>query len=247
MTPLDRTRSAPPQPYYDEGGVTIYHGDCREILPALEVDVVVTDPPYGTNHYATDTDVFDGALLAGWVKRFDAVAVFGWPEKLVQVCTDAGAAPTEWVTWWAANGRQRGFNRIGLWRETECIACFGTADWGLLRQPRSITTTPMAQHGERGNVGDVGDARMGDVWRDESPNLNINQPPRLHPNEKPISVMRRLLMVHHGVVVDPFMGSGTTLRAAKDMCRRAIGIELEEKYCEVAAKRMGQEVFDVAA
>jgi site-specific DNA-methyltransferase (adenine-specific) len=77
--------------------------------------------------------------------------------------------------------------------------------------------------------------------------FNKNEPDRYgHPTQKPQKLMLELLSLFSNpgdVVLDPFMGSGSTLRAAKDMGRRAIGIELEEKYCEIAAKRMAQEVF----
>jgi DNA modification methylase len=229
------------KPYYDDGTVTIYHGDChRGELP--DADVVVTDPPYGTGYYPTDVD--PQLDLHRWVDEFGFVAVFGWPEKLIALCAVTGIVPDEWVTWWPSNGRNRGFNKIGLWREVECIAAFGAANWGLLRQQRTVTTTPLPDSGLRGKP-QTDQARMGDVWRDESPNLNPNQPPRLHPNEKPVSIMRKLLTVTEGTVLDPFMGSGTTLRAAKDLGRRAIGIEIEERYCEIAAERMGQEVLDL--
>ncbi|HMF60853.1 MAG TPA: DNA methyltransferase [Vicinamibacterales bacterium] len=237
-----------PEPYYDDGTVTIYHGDCRELLPDLEAAVLLTDPPYGAGHYSSDVEVLTGDLLRDWIGDFTFVGVFGWPEKLIGLCVAAGVTPSEWVTWWPSNGRNRGFNLHGLWREVECVATFGKANWDTLRQPAVVTTTPMANTAKlRGGrpCAPNTQVRAGDVWRDESPNLNPNQPPRLHPNEKPVSVMRKLLAVTEGDVADPFMGSGATLRAAKDMGRRAIGIEVEERYCEIAARRMGQEVMDL--
>lgn len=235
------------KPYYDDGTVTIYHGDCREILPAVCGEVLVTDPPYGTNLYPSDTDVLTAEMFTAWIGRFAVVTVFGWPERLVALCGAAGVVPDEWITWWPTNARTRGYNRVGLWREVECVAMFGRCDWGLLRQPRRARSSPSKDAGVRGKREDPRGARMGDVWRDESPNLNPNQRGRLHPNEKPVSLMRRLLTVtEDDLVVDPFMGSGSTLRAAKEMGRRAIGIEIEERYCEIAARRMSQEALDLA-
>jgi DNA modification methylase len=95
--------------------------------------------------------------------------------------------------------------------------------------------------------GEVADTvRAGDVWRDPSPGLGFNHAERLHPNEKPLSLMVKLVALcsrEGELVVDPTMGSGTTLRAAKDLGRRAIGIDLVEANCEIAAKRLRQEVL----
>jgi hypothetical protein len=236
------------KPYYEDDAVTLYHGDCREwSLPiACERTAVITDPPYGTALYASDVAVLDAAMLGSWLVEPDSLAaVFGWPERLVELCVQAGIAPDEWITWWPTNGRCRGFNRAGLWRESECIAVFGKANWGVLRQQRVITATVLPDSGARGKP-QSDQARMGDVWRDESPNLNPNQPPRLHPNEKPLSVLRRIIQAttdSEDIVYDPFAGSGTTLRAAKDLGRGAVGIEIEERFCEIAAQRLAQEVL----
>lgn len=233
------------KPYYDEGGIQIYHGDCREVLPEIQADAVVADPPYGCGLYESDQAVLSKELVEQWVRQYASVAVFGYPERLVGLCP---VQPSEWIVWRPTNARQRGFNLHGLWREVECVAIWGDCDWGHLRQPRVETTTPMpAAIGHLDAPLREGDARMGDLWTDESPNLNPNQRGRFHPNEKPVSVMRRLVEVAGGVVVDPFMGSGTTLRAAKNLGREAIGIEIEERYCEIAVKRLAQEVLDVAA
>jgi len=108
-------------PYYADDWVTIYHGDCRDWMPS--VDVVVTDPPYGTAAYATDTKVLDGVMLNSWPNA----AVFGWPEKLIRLCIEAGRVPDEWVVWWPSNAELKGrFAEVPVARDTEHIALFGS-------------------------------------------------------------------------------------------------------------------------
>lgn len=240
-------------PYYDEDGVTIWHADCRHVLPGLAADAVVTDPPYGTGHYATDGAVFTPDLLQT-LAAIGPCAVFGWPERLVAICIAALLAPTEWVTWAPTNGACRGFNLHGLWRDSESIAIFGGAGWKDLRRTRSESSSRLmeaayaplveSRSGCRTKGADL--ARLGDVWTDPAPGLAFQSRQRLHPNEKPAGIMRRLVegASREGqVVLDPFMGSGTTLRAAKDAGRRAIGVEIDERYCEIAAKRLAQGVL----
>lgn len=242
-----------PEPYYDDGTCVIYHGDCREYLyatsaaDALAWDTICADPPYGTNSYATDRDVQDVLVR---LLHFRA-AVFGWPEALVAACVEARVVPTEWVTWWPTNAAMRSFNPSGALREVECIAVFGETAFGSLREERSAKSASIVAAGyvngsTRVARKEVPTRRIGDLWTDPSPGLGFNSHVRVHPNEKPLTLMRRLIegVSNAGdVVLDPFMGSGTTLRAAKDLGRRAIGIEVEERYCEIAAKRLAQEVL----
>lgn len=245
------------KPYYDEGGITIYHGDAGELLAGMDwTGPVVTDPPYGSGHYATDVE----ALTPEMLRRLAAVgptAVFGYAEALTRLCAAAEMFPSEWVTWWPTNAACRGFVLSGLRREAEHVAVFGKHRFADLRQPRGESSrrilaanyqsdNPLAQRGIESH-GEPDTRRLGDVWTDAAPGLGFQSHLRKHPNEKPLALMRRLV---EGVsepddsVLDPFCGSGTTLRAAKDLGRKAIGIEIEERYCEIAAKRLGQEVLD---
>lgn len=276
-------------PYYEQDGITIYHGDCREVLwldaadamnaercsgPSLMARngvtdavptgdtpatggstgtvVIVTDPPYGTKKYSTDQTVLSGEILSSWLGRLRTVAVFGWPEDLISLCVSAGVSPNEWVTWWPTNGSMRGFNLHGLWRESESIAIFGEHRLEKITRPRSQFAQWVAREwyqsdkrSESRRLSDMpAEARCGDVWTDASPHLGFTADQRNHPNEKPIAVMQRLLVgIDCQVVCDPFMGSGTTLLAAKNLGLQAVGVEVVEHYCEVAARRLAQSVL----
>ena len=212
-------------PYFERNGIVIYHGDCREILPTLVFDVIVTDPPYGIgwsrgmnaarnskphNGIVNDTDTsMRDAVLSAY--PYVPAVVFGsfyapFPASLRQVIVwqkppDAGVV-----------GSTTGYRRdaepiflVGLWPMT-------TVRWSSVIQSGGSIAHVTRETG--------------------------------HPHTKPINLLRRLIeRCPPGVICDPFMGSGTTLRAAMNQGRRAIGIEIEERYCEIAANRLSQQVL----
>jgi hypothetical protein len=232
-------------PYYSDDLVTIYHGDARDGTP--DADVLVTDPPYGTGAYATDTNALTPDLLRSWVERYTSVAVFGWPERLTALLIQAQTPPREWIVWWPTNAELKGrFQQVPVARDSEHIALFGR-----LREARGAPVAPGRHHYVSPNdrakhhISPKG-KRWGDVWRDASPGIAFGQPGRrLHPNQKPVPLMTRLLdVVAEGTVLDPFMGSGTTLLAARGVGRKAIGIEIDERHCETAARRLSQDSQD---
>jgi predicted RNA methylase len=222
------------KPYYQSGGVTLYHGDCREILPGLAADAVITDPPFGFGKYPTDVEVDAAALRVAPV-----VAVFGYPEWLCRWSMPLGA-PSEWVTWWPTNAAAKAGGRHRLLpRQVEAIAVFGGPLYAdAVRVPRSASGSAI---GAAFKTSLSPTTRAADVWRDPSPGIGFNARMRKHPNEKPISLMEKLVALCSlpgQLIADPFTGSGSTLLAARNLGRRAVGIELDERYCEVAAKRL---------
>ena len=198
-------------PYYDDGrGIVIYHGDCRDILPHVTADVVVTDPPYGT----------------GWVRGGGSVGVF-----------NAKHERPDWDVWttdWLRSVRASCaygivFGPTGRSRELAGIA-------GNLWIYRKTNPRPNGPACEPLGVWPFPELREFVAYNGDTPN---------HPCEKSVSLMRALIWFtpQTGTIIDPFMGSGSTLVAAKQLGRKAIGIEIEERYCEIAAKRLAQEVL----
>ena len=215
-----------PKPYYQDDHVTIYHGDWRDVLPHVEADVLVTDPPYGID-YRTPGPGGRSAYRPYGVKSIagdkdtserDAV-IDAWNGPAMVFGSTVGAtvpANAVHVLTWAKppdSGLQGA--KAGFRRDTEWIFLLG--EWPARRPLRSSvlrTKQGINSYLIRGG----------------------------HPHTKPVGLMCELLEAcPPGVILDPFMGSGSTLRAAKDLGRKAIGIELEEKYCKLAADRMRQE------
>ena len=224
------------KPYYQEKGITIYHGDCREILPGLEhVDLVVTDPPFNVGyHYKSYKDKLSSeeyaALLVDAI-RMPAVVVH-YPEDMFFVSSCLRQQPRKCVAWV--------YNALTP-RKWRMFAWFGIEpDFSLLKQPyKNPDDKRIMKEKEKGKEG----ANLYDWWHNEQ-TKNVSKEKTEHPCQMPLVVMKKSLAITKGeVVADPFMGSGTTLRAAKDLGREAIGIEIEEKYCEIAAKRLAQGVL----
>lgn len=216
------------RPYYEEKGIVIYHGDCREILPTLpKVDLVLTDPPYGIA-LNTDYSRFDSSYVQG--RSYERVAGDRTPLDFAFLFS----AGNQCVVWGANNWPQQlPFDPLSdgwiCWdKRTNEIAdkILGSPfELAVVLRQRTYKMIRLQHCGVKNGDGD-----------------NAG---RFHPTQKPAELMRRTMKFFNGTsVLDPFMGSGTTLRAAKDLGRKAIGIEIEEKYCEIAANRLRQEVLD---
>jgi len=212
------------KPYYEHAGITIYHGDCREILPNIQkVDLVLTDPPYGMNYQSNHrvkkhTKIVNDA-------RFPIEDVF----KLIDHATRAAYIFCRWDNIADVMNGMPKPKSILVWVKNNWSMGDLAHEHG--RQWEAICFWPREGHQFIKRIPDV-------INADRTANND-------HPTEKPAGLLQLILEANVGEkVLDPFMGSGTTLRAAKDLGRKAIGIEIEEKYCEIAAKRLQQEVFN---
>lgn len=222
-------------PYYQDDAVTLWHGDCLELTDWLTADVLVTDPPYGM------------ALRTG--KRKGRHGDFG--DLTIANDTDTAARDAV-VSLWGPNRPALMFGRWSIERPAGVKTLLtwekgNHTGMGNLEIPWSPTTEEIYVLGKwppRERLGKYGGGRS-------AATIAVNAPApgrvngRLHPTEKPVTLMQRLIhKCPPGVVADPFAGSGPTLVAAKALGRRAIGVELNEAYCEVIAKRLAQGVLD---
>lgn len=203
------------KPYYQDSAVTIYHGDCREILPLIElVDFVFTDPPYPKEF---DSCWDSLATVNCAMKDGTHLLTFCGHYQLPRVITALSKTLTyRWLCIVENDGSQP---ILFGWNVKVCfkpVLWFtkGNAKNELLRDNFSIRRGSFAEAKELHGWGQA-------------------------IATEPFNVLSRA----GDTILDPFMGSGTTLRAAKDLGRKAIGIEIEEKYCEIAARRMEQEVL----
>lgn len=216
-------------PYYEQDGIVIYHGDCREVLPAItRADAVITDPPFGINWgRATWDDAPEAypALMHWLVGECDRLVVDGWC-FVFQSMPNVGHFHEWFPEGWRLYAACKNFAQIrptGIWHSWDPVVF-----WGNGAKCRNVTA--LNRDYFVGNVAGL---------------LAIKAK---HPSMKPIDTMKHMVGIASpvdGLVVDPFAGSGSTLVAAKETGRRAIGIELEEQYCEIAAERLRQGVLNL--
>jgi len=203
------------KPYYQDQWATIYLGDCREILPTLpKVDLVLTDPPYGILSE-------NGSAATRRFNKNKDNGVVAWDVKPSDYFFENLRCKALSIMIWGGNHFDIGpTNGWLVWDKQNDGRNFGEAEycWTNLKFAPRI-------HRER--------------------SINIDGE-RKHPTQKPIKLMEWCIgfAPESKSILDPFMGSGTTLVAAKNLNRKSIGIEIEEKYCEIAAKRLSQGVFN---
>jgi site-specific DNA-methyltransferase (adenine-specific) len=228
------------KPYYQDSYATIYHGDCREILPGLpKVDLVLTDPPFDEKtHAGARTGAADKLLV-----DFDSITsseLQGYFSLTRRVCDKWQVAFVDWRHVLPLEQAPRGdleLIRFGVWVKPNGMPQY-SGDRPATGWEAIVFLHP---HGKK---------KWNGGGRHSVFVHNFEQIDRFHPTQKPLHLLSDLVGLFSNMndtVLDPFMGSGTTLRAAKDLQRKAIGIEIEERYCEIAAKRLAQEVLPLCA
>lgn len=213
-----------PVPYYEDEFVTLFHGDCLELADQwCDADVLVTDPPYGMDYTG-----FGGRK--GEPRRTEGrLAVSG--DKTAGVRDAAlklwGIKPALVFGRWNVERPAATKMRL-IWDKSPCGFMGDLAmPWGSAEEEIYVLGS--------GFTG----KREGNVIRAATMNSAAKERPG-HPTPKPIGLMEVLIGKTVGTVADPFAGSGATLLAARSLGRRVIGVELEEKYCELIAKRLSQ-------
>lgn len=211
-------------PYYDHKGIIIYHGDCKDVLPQLsKVDLILTDPPYGigeSNEKNSSRDCLATTTDFGhyeWdYKKIDKKTI----NHIITMANKTIIFGGNYYNLPPANCWL-------IWDKDNGANDFADAEIAWTNLKKAIRLKKYRWQG-------MLQEHMG------------NKEVRIHPTQKPVEVMRWCIMQAGGIdsILDPFVGSGTTLIAAKQLNCKAIGIEIEEKYCELAAKRLSQEVME---
>jgi site-specific DNA-methyltransferase (adenine-specific) len=211
-------------PYYEQDGITIYHGDCREILPHVRADLLLTDPPYGIGEKWTKTALVGkrgSSRLWGKGETWDNTTVSHW---LIQQAIESANAAIVWGGNYYELPPARGWLSWDKLQEFSGAHC--ELAWSNLDIPARVFRM----------------SRI-DAYHNKAEHR------KEHPTEKPTELMRWCIGLADNPlsVLDPFMGCGATLLAASSMKRSAIGVEIEERYCEIAAKRLAQIGLELSA
>lgn len=243
-------------PYYDDGSVTIYHGDCFDLLHDLSgVGAVVTDPPYSSGgafrgDRAQQTSVkYVNSDTAAYRPEFagdnrDQRSFLAWASlwlNAARKASEPGAVLASFIDWRnlpvLTDAVQAGgwvWRNLAVWHKP-----------GIrMQKGRFSSSAEYVVYGTNGPVLD-GAGSPQNVFACKP----VGGDDKAHIAEKPSQVLRWVMQVvpPGALILDPFMGSGSTLRAAKDLGFKAIGIDCDERYCEVAAKRLGQGVLDLGS
>lgn len=248
------------EPYWSDGQVGLYLGDCREVLPALgaEADCVIADPPYGET--SLEWDQWPDGWLKVTAKITHSLWCFG---SLRMYLSQADEFLEDWklsqdIIWEKHNGS--GFHADRFRRVHEQPTHWYQGAWGDIYHEAPVTHDATAKTVRRkqrpAHTGHIEASSY--VSEDGGPRLmrsvikvSSMHGRAIHPTEKPIGLLDPLIRYAAptgGIVADPFAGSGSTLDAARCAGRRAIGVEINERYCELAARRLSQaDLFGGAA
>jgi site-specific DNA-methyltransferase (adenine-specific) len=228
------------KPYYSHAGIEIYHGDAHDVIPLLgAVDHVITDPPYDNRTHKGARG--DGGKTAEPLIAFAPIT----PEMLSALYSRAvDIFNLRWLVSTMAWQHVAKFeeNPPAGWRFVRCGA------WIKPNGAPQFTGDRPGQGWEAVCIMHSDGVKMRWNGGGHHATWSVNIEQGEHPTQKPVKLYRQFVeqFTDPGdTILDPFMGSGTTLRAAKDCGRKAIGIELDEKYCELAARRLAQEVLPI--
>jgi DNA modification methylase len=215
-------------PYYQQSGITIYHEDCRDVLP-VACAVIVTDPPYGIGWHRGVNHARASKAHDGIANDFDTSA----RDWMLETMRDVPAVVfgSFYAPYPAA------LKQVLVWHKPADAGVVGSVT-GYRRDAEPIYIVgPWPQRS----------VKWSGVLKSASDSISAIATETGHPHTKPVDLMRQLIgACPDGVVLDPFMGSGSTLVAAKLHGRRAIGIEVDERWCEVAAVRLQQEALPLS-
>lgn len=216
------------KPYYEDDFVTLYHGDCLEQTQWLEADVLITDPPYGIEWKRPawwsgkpGGEVHDGIKNDATTEVRDAVLEI-WGNKA-------------WVMFGSPLFPPPKAKQCLVWHKPSNAGIFGTIagyrrDW-----------EPIYLGGDLG----PSKAERSSILKTNAESINAYLNGRGHPHSKPVDLIEQIIFnMPDGIIAEPFSGSGATLLAARNLGRKAIGVELEEKYCEIIATRLSQQAFN---